>query len=167
MIKFFRTKIVFVFMFALLFAMQTQISMAAVWNGIKPLNTSREEVEKILGAPLNAQDGNNPLQFKVMGGIVTIAFVDDKFAATNKLPKEVVGKVRQIVLQHESASTTPEDLKLEGKPDFVKEQNGKVTVYRNEKDGIMYTFIDGTLKTSYYVASASQISRSSGKYWIL
>lgn len=167
MIKFFRTKIVFSFMFVLLFLIQSQISMAAAWNGIVPLKTSREEVEKILGEPLNAQDGNSPLQFKVLGGIVTIAFVDEKFVETNKLPKEAVGKVRQIVLQHENASTTPEDMKLETKPDFVKEQNGKVTVYRNEKEGVMYTFIDGTLKTSYYVAAASQISRKGNKYWIL
>ena len=164
--NFFRTKIVFVFLFTLLFALQSQISMAADWNGITPLKTSREEVEKILGTPLESQQGDNGiLRFNVMGGVVTVAFVDEKFAASNKLPKEVVGKVRQIVLQHENSSTTPEDLKLEGNSDFAKEENGKVAIYKNEKDGVIYTFIDGTLKTTYYVAAASKMSKG-GKYWI-
>lgn len=157
MVKFFRTKIVFVFLFVLLFAIQSHVSEAASWNGITPLKTSREEVEKILGAPVNSQDGI--LQFKVMGGIVTVAFVDEKFVTINKLPKESLGKVRQIVLQHENSNATPEDMKLEmPKSGFLKEQQGtKVTIYRNEKDGITYTFIDGTLKTTYYVAAASQL----------
>lgn len=158
MINFARTKIVFVCLFVLLL----QTAQAASWNGITPLRTSREEVEKILGAPVSSQDGI--LQFKVMGGIVTVAFIDEKFVTINKLPKETLGKVRQIVLQHENSNATPEDMKLEApKSNFIKEQQGtKVTIYRNEKDGVTYTFIDGTLKTTYYVATASQLK--GGKY---
>jgi hypothetical protein len=141
-------------------------AFAAVWNGIVPLKTSREEVGKILGAPIETpKEENAPLRFKVLGGTVTIAFVDEKFATKNKLPKEVVGKVRQIVLQHENSSATPESMGLDKKRDFVKNVNRKVMVYSNEKDGVMYTFIDGTLKTTYYVASAAQISKSD-KYWV-
>jgi hypothetical protein len=166
MIKFVHTKKVFLLLFAALVLFQSQISQAAGWNGIIPLKTSREEVEKILGAPLNAaQNANEPLQFKVMGGVVTVAFIDEKFVATNKLPKEALGKVRQIVLQHESSTATPEDMKLDGKADFIKEQNQKVVIYRNEKEGIAYTFIDGVLKTTNYFAAASQLPRA-GKYWI-
>lgn len=165
MIKFVSTKIVFVLLFVILFAVQSQISQAASWNGITPLKTSREEVEKILGAPVESQE--DILKFKVMGGIVTVAFVDEKFVTINKLPKETLGKVRQIVLQHENSTATPEDMKLNGKSGFIKEEQGtKVTIYRNEKDGITYTFIDGTLKTSYYVASASQLPRGGEKYWV-
>lgn len=166
MIKFFRTNTFLVLLFALFLMSQTQNTMAAGWNGIIPLKTSREEVEKILGVPIARQEGTNtPLQFKVMGGIVTIAFVDENFITVSKLPKDVLGKVRQIVLQHDNSSTKPEDMKLDEKKEFVKEQKERVTTYRNEKDGITYTFIDGTLKTTYYFAAASQLSTGK-KPWV-
>lgn len=166
MIKFFRTKTFLVFLFALFLISQSQNTMAAGWNGIIPLKTSREEVEKILGSPIAPQESaNSPLQFKVLGGVVTVAFVDEKFIAASKLSKDILGKVRQIVLQHENSKTTPEDMKLDEKKEFVKEQKERVTTYRNEKDGITYTFIDGTLKTTYYFADASQLS-SGKKPWI-
>lgn len=141
-------------------------TFAAAWNGIVPLKTSREEVGKILGAPIETQEKEDAsLQFRMSGGVVTIAFVDANFATKNHLSKETVGKVRQIVLQHENSTTTPESMGLDKKRNFVRTVNGKVTVYKNDKDGVMYTFIDGTLKTSYYVASAAQLS-GSGKYWL-
>jgi hypothetical protein len=143
-----------------------QVNKAASWNGIVPLKSSRADVERILGAPLKAQEGDDgPMQFKVLGGIVTVGFVSPKFAETKGLSKESIGKVLQIVLQHESSSETPESMKLGEKKDFAREEQSGNVIYRNEKDGIMYTFINGTLKTTYYVPALSQLSKG-GKYSI-
>ncbi len=167
MIKNICTKIFFAVLLVTVFAVQSQTVLGAAWNGIVPLKTSREEVEKTLGAPIHRENSEyGIMKFKVLGGTVAVAFIDEKFVATKRLPKDAVGKVRQIVLNHETSSETPESMKLDEKSNFKKEENGNVTIYKNAKDGIMYTFIDGKLKTTYYVPSSAEISKNGGKYWI-
>jgi len=167
MIKNICTKIFSGVLVVSIFAVQAQTVWAAAWNGIVPLKTSREDVEKTLGAPIHRGEGEyGTMKFKVLGGTVTVAFIDAKFVSAKNLPKDTIGKVRQIVLNHESSSETPESMKLDGKSNFKKEENGNVVVYKNVKDGIMYTFIDGALKTTYYVPSSAEISKNGGKYWI-
>ena len=149
---------IFVVFAALLISSPTK---AAAWGGIEPLKSRRADVERLLGKPLRDQPGSNgTLHFKVAGGIVTIVFVDARFVATKKLFPEMEGTVRQIVLQHENAKETPESLNIAGNSDFEREERQGTVVYRNPKEGIVYTFIGGKLKTSYFTPNAEQWAKA-------
>jgi len=136
-------------------------SQAAAWNGIEPLKSRRADVEHVLGHPLIDQPGvTGTLQFKVAGGTVTVTFVTAKFIQVHKLAPGLEGTVQEIVLQHDNASDTPESLGLTGKKDFQRQDGQDVTVFRNTKEGLAYTFIGGKLKTTYYSPSAEQLARA-------
>ena len=131
------------------------------WNGIEPLKSRRADVEKILGKPIKDQPGQDgTLHFNVMGGRVTVVFVNARFVATKKLAPELEGTVLQVVLQHESSSETPESMLLAGNSRFEREDTQGGTIFRNLKDGIAYTFFNGRLKTSRYSASATQLGKA-------
>ena len=79
--------------------------MAEGWNGIEHLKSRRADVEKALGKPIIDQPGQDgTLHFNIMGGKVTVMFVNARFVATKKLFPELEGTVLQIVLQHERLS---------------------------------------------------------------
>jgi hypothetical protein len=137
---------------------------AAGWNGIEPLKSRRADVERVLGKPVEDRAGQTgTLRFKVAGGTVTVAFIDARFVAAKKLSPSLEGTVRQVVLQHDSSSETPESMKLAGNGSFERESRGDVTVFRNTRDGLAYTFIGGRLRTSYYTAPSAQLARSQTK----
>ena len=139
----------------------TQVARAATWKGLEPFTSKRADVERVLGAPIvDRMSKDGTLQFNVTGGTVTVQFVDAKFVAAKKLPPDAEGTVLQIVLQHERATDTPESLSLGANKDFEREDRGNVTVYRNAKDGLFYTFIDGKLKTTRYAGSSEQIIKA-------
>ena len=139
----------------------SQSVLAEGWNGIEPLKSRRADVEKILGQPVVNQAGENgTLHFNVMGGKVTIMFVNARFVETKKLAPEFEGTVLQIVLQHERSSETPESMLLAGNSRFEREDTQGGTIFRNLKDGIAYTFFNGRLKTTRYSASATQLGRA-------
>lgn len=134
---------------------------AASWGGIEPLKSRRADVERLLGRPAENKPGQEgTLRFKVAGGTVIVAFVDARFVAAHKLDPELEGTVRQLVLQHENAPDTPESLKLADNKAFEREARGNITVYRNQRDGLAYFFLDSKLKTTYYNASAEQLKRA-------
>jgi hypothetical protein len=137
-----------------------QTLRAAVWKGIEPLKSRRAEVERALGRPLQDQPGATAtLRFKVAGGTVKVSFVTAKFVETKKLLPELEGTVLQVVLQHERGTETPDSLGITGNSRFKREEKGDVTVFRNAKDGIVYTFVRGRLVTTYYTPSAEQWAR--------
>ncbi|MGB9179552.1 MAG: hypothetical protein WCB68_09950 [Pyrinomonadaceae bacterium] len=139
----------------------SQSAWAATWNGIEPLKSRRADVERILGKPITDQPGQeSTLQFKVAGGEVTVTFVTARFIANKKLFPELEGTVLQVVLQHSKASDTPESLGLPKKSDFEREDIKGGTIYRNLKDGIVYTFLGGKLITTRYSPSADQFARA-------
>ncbi len=141
----------------------SELAFAAAWNGIEPLKSRRADVERILGKPTKDQPGENgTLYFNVAGGKVTVAFVSAKFVATKKLSPSLEGTVLQVVLQHENSNETPESLGLAGKSDFTRDEAQGLTKYTNLKDGIVYTFMGGKLKTSYYVPAQDQWTKSQG-----
>lgn len=100
------------------------------------------------------------LRYKVSGGSVQISFVDEKFVVNKKLRPELAGTVLQIVLQHEHSSDTAESLKLLKNRDFVRDDARNISVFRNAKNGVVYTFIDGTLKTTRYTFADTQLGRA-------
>lgn len=144
------------------FLVLSQATFAASWNGIEPLKSRRADVEKILGQPNKVQPGENgTLHFNVAGGIATVVFIDAKFVVAKHLSSNLEGTVRQIVLQHENSSDTPESMGLVTKTEFKREDGpGDVIKFSNLKEGIVYTFIGGKLKTSYFTPSTDQWTRS-------
>jgi hypothetical protein len=91
---------------------------------------------------------------------VSVNFVDANFVRTKKLMPELEGTVLQIILQHENSSDTPESLNLSKNRDFDRDKVKDAVIFRNLKDGIVYTFILGSLKTTRYTFSENQISRA-------
>ncbi len=139
-----------------------QFVRAASWGGIEPLKSRRPDVERILGKPITDKPGNNgTLQFNVAGGVVTVAFVDARFVTAKKLQPELEGTVRQVVLQHTNSSETPESLKIAGNSDFERQDGaGGISVFRNLKAGIAYTFVNGRLKTTYFTPSQEEWTKA-------
>ncbi len=136
----------------------TNIS-AAAWNGVEPFKTRRDEVLKIMGPPVT-ESADGALHFNVSGGTVQISFVDEKFVTNKKLRPELAGTVLQIILQHEHSSDTPESMKLKQNKDFTSDDSRNIVVYRNIKDGLVYTFINGSLKTTRYTFADTQLGRA-------
>ena len=143
------------------FFILSQSARAMDWNGIEPLKSRRADVERILGKPLSDQPGEaGTLHFKVMGGKVTVAFVNARFVNTKKLMPELEGTVLQIVLQHENSSETPESMNLAGNSNFEREDTQGGTIFRNLKEGIAYTFFQNRLKTTRYSPTSKQLGKA-------
>ena len=136
-------------------------ALAGSWNNLEPLKSRRADVERVLGKPLDDKAGETAtLRFKVAGGTVQVSFVNARFVETKKLSPELEGTVLQIVLQHDRATDTPESLGLLKNSDFQREEKQGVTQFRNLKDGIAYTFIEGKLKTTWYSPASEQLMRA-------
>jgi len=137
-----------------------QSAFAATWKGLEPFVSKRADVERVLGAPTSDHMAENgTLQFKVSGGAVTVFFVTPKFIAAKKLPPALEGTVLQIVLQHDRATDTPESLNVVTNSAFKRQADKGVEVFTNEKDGVIYTFVDSRLKTTRYAYSTDQLAR--------
>ena len=92
--------------------------------------------------------------------MVTVAFVTARFVANKKLSRDLEGTVLQIILQHDNSNDTPESLGLKDKRGFEREERQGATVYSNMKEGIIYTFYGGKLKTTRYTPSSEQLGRA-------
>lgn len=132
---------------------------AASWNGIEPFKSTRQDVIRILGQPIG-ESTDGVLRFKVMGGSVQVNFVSDKFVSAKRLRPELAGTVLEIVLEHEHSSETPESMNLLKNKSFVRDETKTSTIFRNMKEGIIYTFIDDKLKSTRYTFADSQLSRA-------
>ena len=132
---------------------------AAPWNGIEPFKSRRTDVVQILGQPIS-ESPDGVLRFSVSGGSVQVSFVDQKFVTTKKLRTELAGTVLEIVLQHEHSSDTPESLNLLKNRGFVRDEVRNLSTFRSIKEGIVYTFIDGKLKTTRYTFSDRELGRA-------
>lgn len=132
---------------------------AESWQGIEPFKSRRAEVLQKLGTPLS-DSAEGPLTFKILGGTVSVSFVDAKFVRAKKLRQDIQGTVLQIILQHENSSATPESMNLVKNKSFSHDQTKQAVIYRNLKDGVVYTFVNGKLKTTRYTFSEDQISRA-------
>ena len=139
----------------------SQSAVAMGWNGIEPLKSRRADVERILGKPIVDQPGaEGTLHFRVNGGLVTVAFVTARFVSNKKLNPDYAGTVLEIVLQHDNSSDTPETLTISGNSKFEREGVKGGEIYRNLKDGIVYTFVGGQLKTTRFTPAATQLARA-------
>jgi hypothetical protein len=136
-----------------------QAAFAASWNGIEPFKSTREDVIRVLGKPIG-ESTDGVLRFNVMGGTVQVSFVSDNFMKAKKLRPELVGTVLEIVLQHENSSDTPVTMKLMGDKAFVRDETKTTTIFRNMKDGLIYTFMDDKLRSTRYTFADSQLSQA-------
>jgi hypothetical protein len=133
---------------------------AATWKGLEPFVSNRADVERVLGAPVaDRYAAEGTLEFNVSGGRVTVFFVTPKFIASKRLPAHYEGTVLQIVLQHERAQDTPESMNLVSNKAFKREAGGSVEKYTDEKDGLIYTFVESHLKTTRYAYSMERLAR--------
>ncbi|MDT7543182.1 MAG: hypothetical protein QOE33_3086 [Acidobacteriota bacterium] len=138
-----------------------RVARAEAWGGVEPFKSRRADVERAIGKPVEDRPGETgTLRFKVQGGMITIAFVDEHFVGAHHLDPDLIGTVRQVVLQHDAATETPDTLKLNGNSAFEHDAQGNAEVFRNQHDGIAYTFIEGKLRTTYYSPSAEQFKRA-------
>ena len=140
----------------------SSVVRAGSWQGLEPFKSRRADVLQALGKPLSDPFGG-PLTFKILGGTASISFVDANFVRTKKLQPELEGTVLQIILQHENSSDTPDSMGLLKNREFTREEAKNVLVFRNLKEGVVYTFLYGKLKTTRYTFSENQISRARGK----
>ena len=136
----------------------SESAIGASWGGIEPFKSRRADVVKILGEPKSESEGI--LRFNVMGGSVQISFVSEKFVTAKKLRPDLVGTVLEIVLQHDHSSETPESLKLAQNKSFTREDRDTSIIFRNLKDGLVYTFANGTLRTTRYTFADDQLGRA-------
>ena len=132
---------------------------AAAWNGLEPLKTRRDEVVKKLGTPIS-ESTSGVMRFNVMGGSVQVSFVSDQFVKAKRLRPDLVGTVLEIVLEHEHSSDTPETLKLKDNHSFVRDESKSTTIFRNMKEGLIYTFIGGSLRTTRYTFADGQLTKA-------
>src|SRR4030095_1274478 len=132
---------------------------AAAWNGIEPFKSSRADVLKILGQPIG-ESPDGVLRFAVMGGSAQVSFVNEKFVAAKKLKPQLVGTVLEIVLQHERSSDTPESMNLLKNTAFTQDKTQTSTIFRNMKQGLIYTFFQGTLKSTRYTFADEQLTKA-------
>jgi len=100
------------------------------------------------------------LRFTVSCGSAPVSFGDQKFVTTKQLRPELAGTVLEIVLQHAHSSDTPESLNLPKNRDFVRDDVRNISTFRSIKNGIVYTFIDGKLKTTRYTFSDREMGRA-------
>jgi hypothetical protein len=136
---------------------------ATEWKGLEPLKSRRADVERTLGSPVEGKSiDSGSLRFKAPEGLVTVSFVTERFLQSKKLPKSLEGTVLQIVIQHEKSNATPETLLLAENRNFRKEENKGGVIYRNAKEGVIHTFVDGKLRTTYYTPSEQQWSKNQG-----
>ena len=135
---------------------------AASWQGLEPFKSRRSDVLQALGKPVNDPFGG-PVTFKILGGTASVSFVDANFVRTKKLQPELEGTVLQIILQHENSSDTPESMGLLKKREFTREETKNALIFRDLKEGIVYTFLSGKLKTTRYTFSENQIGRARGR----
>jgi hypothetical protein len=132
---------------------------AASWNGIEPFKSNRGDVVKILGQPIG-ESPDGVLRFSVMGGTAQVIFVNEKFVAAKKLRPQLVGTVLEIVLQHEHSSDTPESLNLLKNSAFTRDETQSSMIFRNMKQGLIYTFFQGTLKSTRYTFADEQLTKA-------
>jgi hypothetical protein len=132
---------------------------AASWNGIEPFKSRRDDVLKILGKPVS-ESPDGVLRFNVSGGSVQVSFVNERFVTAKRLRPVLAGTVLEIVLQHEHSSDTAESMNLLKNRDFIRDDVRNISIFRNVKGGIVYTFIDGSLKTTRYTFADGQLGRA-------
>ena len=133
---------------------------AATWKGLEPFVSKRADVERALGTPAaDRYEQDWTLEFNVTGGRVTVFFVTPKFVETKKLPAHYVGTVLQIVLQHQSATDTPESMNLVTNRAYEHRFDKGVDVYLEPKEGVAYTFVESRLKTTRYSYSSQTLAR--------
>jgi hypothetical protein len=143
-------------LFALLIAAHAS---AASWNGIEPFKTNKADVLKILGQPI-AESPDGVLRFPVMGGSAQVSFVNEKFVTAKKLKPQLVGTVLEVVLQHDRSSDTPESMNLLKNNAFTRDETQTSTIFRNMKEGLIYTFFQGTLKSTRYTFADGQLTKA-------
>ncbi|HEV8486350.1 MAG TPA: hypothetical protein VGV87_22590 [Blastocatellia bacterium] len=128
------------------------------WRGIVPLQSSSEDVARVLGVDPDSSGAPSSGPYRVAGGEVTFYFLTPSLAKIYRAPHSMVGKVFTIYFKPGEPSSK-DDLKLS--PGFKRcvEQMTKTTYYLVSDAGVAYQFHQGSdqLETVIYQPSRSQV----------
>ena len=128
------------------------------WRGIVPLQSSSEDVARVLGVELDSPGGSSSGPYRVQGGEVTFYFLTPTLAKMYRAPHTMVGKVFTIYFKP-GEPASKDDLKL---PPLFKrcvEQMTTSTYYLVSDAGVAYQFHQGNdqLETIIYQPSRAQV----------
>ena len=73
--------------------------------------------------------------------------------------EQVLKRVLEIILQHEHSSDTPESMSLLKNKEFVRDEVQNASIFRSNKSGMVYTFVDGKLRTTRFTFSEAQLAK--------
>jgi hypothetical protein len=128
------------------------------WRGIVPLQSSPEDVARVLGVELDSSSAASTGPYRVEGGEVTFYFLTPGLAKIYRAPHSMVGKVFTIYFKPGEPSSKDE-LKLS--PGFRRcvEQMTTTTYYLVSDVGVAYQFHQGSdqLETVIYQPSRAQV----------
>ena len=128
------------------------------WRGIVPLQSSSDDVARILGVAPDAPGAPSSGPHRVEGGEVTFYFLTQSLAKIYRAPHSMVGKVFTIYFKPGEQSSKNE-LKLS--PGFKRcvEQMTTTTYYLVSDAGVAYQFRQGSdqLETVIYQPSRAQV----------
>ena len=128
------------------------------WRGIVPLQSSSDDVARILGVATDGPGAPSSGPHRVEGGEVTFYFLTQSLAKIYRAPHSMVGKVFTIYFKPGEQSSKDE-LKLS--PGFKRcvEQMTTTTYYLVSDAGVAYQFRQGSdqLETVIYQPSRAQV----------
>lgn len=128
------------------------------WRGITPLQSSVEDVARLIGVESTEGDTQGP--FRVEGGEVTFSYLTPSLAKIYRAPASMVGKVFSIYFKP-GEMMSKEDLKLA--PEFKRcmEDMDKTFYYYVSDAGLVYQLLrtSDRLETIIYQPSRAQVRR--------
>ena len=128
------------------------------WHGIVPLQSSLDDVARILGVEVDPPGAASSGPHRVEGGEVTFNFLTPSLAKIYRAPRSMVGKVFTIYFKP-GQPPSKDELKLS--PGFKRcvEQMTTATYYLINDAGVAYQFHQGNdrLETVIYQPSRAQV----------
>ncbi len=128
------------------------------WRGITPLQSSAEDVSRLIGVEPTEGDTQGP--FRVEGGEVTFSYLTPSLAKIYRAPASMTGKVFSIYFKP-SEIMSKDDLKLA--PEFKRctEDMDKTFYYFVSDAGLVYQLLRNSdrLETVIYQPSRAQVRR--------
>jgi len=130
------------------------------WHGITPLQSSTQDVERVIGVDVDLNDATVGGPFKVEDGEVTFSFLTPSLAKIYRAPRTLIGKVFTIYVKPNDPMTRAE-LKLG--PGFrqCKEQQVKGYYYLVNDAGVAYRIRhdDDSVEAIIYQPSRAEVRR--------
>lgn len=135
-------------------------AMKNSWRGITPLQTSANEVTRLLGVEPGPVDDSSTGPIKVDGGEVTVTYLTTGLAKIYRAPKSMIGKVFTIYFKPDQPVPRSE-IKLSAGFKRCHEEGEKFYYYFVSDAGLAYQFqrASDSVETIIYQPSRAEIRR--------